>query len=318
VDNAGNLVGRYGSQARYVDAATGISTPLPARTPGMAGEALWLPPRGGQPVGWSALYPGAHIRPTRWVKSESGSWQAEDLESFWPGNYTKWGYAYMNNDQGVTVGKTRVEVGTANAWRAYRTVGSGRIQSYALNALELPPLPSGQSTPLTNNAAYGVNGRGDAAGASDCWWWRNGQWKNETRAVVWWAGREQPVVLGTLQPDTTTAATPARSEAYAMSGNTAANPSGVTVLGSAWATPVGYARAFVMDVPDRRMNDPGDFRLWSAYMLNLNDPHLTHDPTGWTLLTAEAINDRGWIVGNGLVAGRYSAFVLVPQPPESQ
>lgn len=38
---------------------------------------------------------------------------------------------------------------------------------------------------------------------------------------------------------------------------------------------------------------------------------------GWTLLRANAINDNGWIVGNGLLAGNDQAFLLVPVPEPS-
>lgn len=44
-------------------------------------------------------------------------------------------------------------------------------------------------------------------------------------------------------------------------------------------------------------------------MLNLNDPHLTFG-LATTLVTAEHVNDQGWIVGNGTSY----AFVLRRQP----
>jgi len=50
-----------------------------------------------------------------------------------------------------------------------------------------------------------------------------------------------------------------------------------------------------------------------SHMLNLNDPHLTWMPSGWVLTTAEAINELGWIVGNGTYGGISRAFLLVPQ-----
>ena len=53
--------------------------------------------------------------------------------------------------------------------------------------------------------------------------------------------------------------------------------------------------------------------------LNLNHPHLTFMPAGWTLSTAEAVNEMGWIVGNG--AGpvhSQQGFVLIPQPLVTQ
>ena len=38
---------------------------------------------------------------------------------------------------------------------------------------------------------------------------------------------------------------------------------------------------------------------------------------GWTLLRANAVNDAGWIVGNGLLNGSDQAFLLVPVPEPS-
>ena len=53
--------------------------------------------------------------------------------------------------------------------------------------------------------------------------------------------------------------------------------------------------------------------------LNLNDPHLTFMPAGWTLSTAEAVNEMGWIVGNGASPGHaQQGFVLIPQPLVTQ
>jgi len=49
------------------------------------------------------------------------------------------------------------------------------------------------------------------------------------------------------------------------------------------------------------------------YFLNLNDPHVTYNPDGLVLTIGEAINDQGWIVGNGTYGGISRAFLLVPQ-----
>jgi len=63
----------------------------------------------------------------------------------------------------------------------------------------------------------------------------------------------------------------------------------------------------------RQSSDWTDWRAAYSIMLNLHDPHVTHMPTGWVLTTAEAINDQGWIVGNGYYNGAARGFVLVPQ-----
>jgi hypothetical protein len=58
--------------------------------------------------------------------------------------------------------------------------------------------------------------------------------------------------------------------------------------------------------------------LYSAWVLNLNDPHVAVVPAGWTLTTAEAINERGWIVGLGTSPGHNQAYVLIPQTVASE
>jgi hypothetical protein len=49
-------------------------------------------------------------------------------------------------------------------------------------------------------------------------------------------------------------------------------------------------------------------------LLNLNDPHLTFNPSGMLLASAEDVNDAGWIVGNGRTSSGVSrAYVLIRQ-----
>ena len=74
----------------------------------------------------------------------------------------------------------------------------------------------------------------------------------------------------------------------------------MVIVGSGWTTPTGYPRAFVVfGTPEGTFDS----------MLNLNDPHLTFG-LATTLVTAEHVNDQGWIVGNGTSY----AFVLRRQP----
>jgi len=318
VDDAGNVVGKCNNQACYVPAGcTNLSdvVTLQSITPGRPGEALWLAPTSGKPVGWSSYRPGStdYARPTRWEKVGT-NWQTVDLLSF-DGNPSTPGYAYMANDSGVTVGKSRVSVGSALAWRAFRTVpsqNSNRLVSTNLNALGLS-VNTIVVTSLTNNVANGVNSTGDAVGATDCWYNRGGVWKNETRAAIWWPGSfwtTNAAVLGTVAPYgyfLASSRTPGRSEALAVNRTAG----GVTVVGTSWTTPTGSPAAFVMDI----YSSDWWTDWWATYslMLNLNDPHLTYMASGWVLSTAEAINDQGWIVGNGYYDGSARAFLLVPQ-----
>ena len=51
-------------------------------------------------------------------------------------------------------------------------------------------------------------------------------------------------------------------------------------------------------------------------MVDLND--LIDSASGWTLASATAINDSGWIVGNGTNSlGQSHAFLLTPIPEPS-
>jgi len=304
VDDFANAVGVYNGYARYVEGATKQLRILPAVTSGLGGEALWLPPTINQPVGWSYRRVNGlnYARPTRWVKVGQ-EWTAQDLGSF-DGLQTTPGYAYMNNDAGVTVGKTRTTVGTANAWRAFRTVGANLIESEAVSALALPPKPKPWLAALTNNVANGVNAQADAVGATDSWYERgagSGNWRVETRAAVWWAEvNTNAVILGTILPSPVGSANlPGRSEALAANRRRQGNT--ITIVGTGWVTPTGYPRAFVLNVANGG----------SGYMLNLNDPQLTWPANHAPLTAAEAINDAGWIAGNCTSSGR--GFVLVPQ-----
>lgn len=58
------------------------------------------------------------------------------------------------------------------------------------------------------------------------------------------------------------------------------------------------------------------FLYEAGVMLDLND--LIEPGSGWTLSSAKAINDSGWIVASGYSNGRYAGFLLAPVPePET-
>jgi len=187
------------------------------------------------------------------------------------------------------------------------------------------PLP-GWPTPdprLINNVANGVNVEGDAVGGTDVLVSRDcGNPQTmvvETRAVLWWYPQSQEqvapaVVLGTIEPTLPGCADqPGRSEALAVNSRLDADGR-TTVVGTGWITPTGAPRAFVMDIATDGFGS--DWEAQYSFMLNLNDPHLTWPVPANPLVSAEAINDAGWIVGNALSSGR--GFVLVPQTIVSQ
>ena len=74
----------------------------------------------------------------------------------------------------------------------------------------------------------------------------------------------------------------------------------MVIVGAGWTTPTGDPRALVVLGTPADAFDP---------MLNLNNPHLTLG-LATTLVTAEHVDDQGWIVGNGTSY----AFVLRRQP----
>lgn len=48
---------------------------------------------------------------------------------------------------------------------------------------------------------------------------------------------------------------------------------------------------------------------------DLNDRHFVHVTTGWVLQSATAINNTGYILGNGTLNGSSRGFVLIPRIP---
>jgi hypothetical protein len=195
-------------------------------------------------------------------------------------------------------------------------VNDNRLYSGPTNWL--PPIVNTNLPPLLNSSGNGVNATGEAVGSSDYWHQRySPNYQVETRAVLWWAGDTNAILLPMLQPiaaDVTKV--PGRSEALAVSRTTGK----ITIVGSSWATPTGAARAFLADVYDTQGMPMGwrDVYASCCLLLNLNDPHLTVMPAGWTMTTAEAINDNGWIVGNGTGPGNSQGCVLVPQTIPAQ
>ena len=95
------------------------------------------------------------------------------------------------------------------------------------------------------------------------------------------------------------------------SGAVATGAKNLVVVGTAWASPSGYSRAFRQEVT----GDPDEPATYPKAMFNLNDPHWSYIPAGWTLLSAEDLNGWDWIVGLATDASGYSrGYVLVPQP----
>jgi hypothetical protein len=242
-------------------------------------------------------------------------WQAVDIGSF-DGNPLTTGYAYMNNDQGDTVGISRHSVGGVQGWCGFRTIHDLHENKLVSGdtALRLPALVMDGLGALVNSAGNGVDAIGNAVGSSDDWHQRYGEtWRVETRATLWWKGDTLARRLPVMEPMGGNRETePGRSQAYAV----ARGAGKLNIVGSSWATPTGNERAILAEVAYVRYPETGwtDWPLEYTHVFNLNDAHLTVVPTGWTLRTAEAINEKGWIVGQGSSPGHaQQAYVLIPQ-----
>jgi probable HAF family extracellular repeat protein len=91
-------------------------------------------------------------------------------------------------------------------------------------------------------------------------------------------------------------------------------------LGGSWSTAQGINNfgqvvgMSALQAPPGDMNGLHAFLYQNGSMLDLNA--LIHLNTGWVLRSANAINDSGQIVGEGVHDGVGSAFLLTPEVPE--
>lgn len=219
------------------------------------------------------------------------------------------GYRYSKalglNDSGQIVGyaqsgdydSRRALIARAFLWQKGRmtdlgTLGGEHSSAYAINnsglvvgkADTLVPgqthaflWQNGQMTDLgtlggANSLAARVNARGQIVGTAET--------EDARHAALWENG--QPRDLGTLDGDTDSAANDINAQGL--------------VVGSS------------EDVPTQ--SGPRAVLWQNSRALDLNG-QLSYNP-GWTLEAARAINDRGQIAGQGLLAGRAHAFLLTP------
>ncbi len=326
VDNTGNLAGSRLNRACYVTNGLASVFYLPGLATNRLGEVQWAAPAGSYLAGRTQVAANGayYYRPVRWAKV-SGLWTVTDVGSF-DTNQATVGYAHMVNDSGAVVGRTVY----GGAWRGFRTGTNGVIASIAANLLPFPTQPSTEATNSsgwitnlagvalmpTNNAANAVNSTSDAVGASDFWIRRSlgppEVWTIETRAALWWPGGTNAVILGAIHTGAGWQNEPGRSEALAVNRHAR----GITIVGTGWITPTGYARAFIKEVELVPKNY--DTSATQQQMLDLNDAQLTYKSAGRTFTSAEAINDAGWIVGNGSSGSYTRGMVLVPQPTSAQ
>lgn len=299
VDESGNLVDEIDSRACYV-LGTNIYYLRPYAANNPYSSALAMATHGRYAAGRGRS--NNVYRATRW-----NLWDLNepplDLD---PANPTRAGFAYGVNASGVTVGKVQRTKDGITVWRAFRWDGS-------LNELDVPDPSYG----VTNyhNVANDVTVSGHAVGASDDVISRGGDtYTRETRAAIWWAGTTNPALLGMVGwTDPNPSRQPGRSEAlgaYEIATNR------LWVVGTGWLTPTGFSRAYRQGVSYFMTTDPQGQPIITTSakeMHNLNDAALSVIPSGWTLFTAEDVNDKEWIVGLGTDGSRSRGYVLVPQ-----
>jgi probable HAF family extracellular repeat protein len=188
------------------------------------------------------------------------------------------------------------------------------------NMMGLPPLPGGNG-----GLAFGINDRGDVTGTTGT---ANGQ----SHAFLYANGRIQD--LGGLPGSTYSVgrsindAGQITGEAGVVDGSTNHGflyskgkmtdmgllPTGQYSTGNGlngWGDVVGSANVFVTNPPPSE--PPGQYVYHAVLYSNgqLRDLNaMIPANSGWVLNTANAINDRGQIVGTGTIAGNVHGFLL--------
>ena len=236
-------------------------------------EALAVSPNTNYIVGYSPNANG-YQRAARW--RGNNTWNPEDLGSL-AGVNTARSYAYAVNSGGKVVGKSAMASG-GTVYHAFRTAGGNAMIG---GGDELVGLDTVSGTSSTRNCqANAINVGGDAVGRSE----QAGS--SDYRAVFWPDGSSVSSDLGVLAGGN-------RSEAWSI------NDHGQIVGTSRTTTSSGSEHAFLMS--------------WSGGdMIDLHDKDLTAKGSGWTLVSAEAINNAGYIIGWGYKDGSTKAFILVP------
>jgi probable HAF family extracellular repeat protein len=171
--------------------------------------------------------------------------------------------------------------------------------------------------------AWAINARGDVAGVSRA--------VGTTSQATLWAGGGAPVALGSLADGTRFSEAFALNDARQVVGRSftgAVTASGTSIfeaflwqggtmtglgsLGFTFSQANGInASGWIVGSATDVSGAPAAALLWQdGASVDLNT--LVDDAAGWTLRSAQAINDRGQIVGYGTVDGQTRAFVLTP------
>ncbi len=195
------------------------------------------------------------------------------------------GQAAAINASGVTVGDATGRFFSSPSKRGFRTPGGTLVVLAAGD--DLPPPTSSQSDAET--VAVSINSNGQAVGTY--------KFSLEVDRGAFWSSRSGDV-------------------------NPTANGLG------AWRSPVSSSvfdsKSYALGIADsgrivgRSRSGSGSDRavLRNGYLdswKDLNDRHFVHGAGGWVLQSATAINNTGYIVGNGTLNGTSRGFVLIPR-----
>lgn len=305
VDDAAKGVGIIANRPMVISTATSAVTYLPTPNPnGTNGVAQAISPNGQNIVGWTDD-PTVGARVKKWTQT-GGQWNATNLGAFY--DYSP-AVAFSVNDAGTVVGESTLSGG---ARRGFRTTGA----PLNLATHQLLFSTASQNPPLTNTWANVVDASTNAVGAADFSIPRGTtNLVGESRPAIWWWGTDAANILGPpgkygtpewVSPD----------KNYVSGFGEALGINAVSgerqVVGTSFVTRLGNPRAWVTTVS----GTPSDPSYGKIY--NLNDAHLTYAGSwpSWILLTAEAVNTNGWIVGTATGNGTTQGYVLVPQASE--
>lgn len=226
---------------------------------------------------------GTASRPTMWT-SNGMAYVPADLGSI-AGTATSTGRAWAINDAGVAVGLSQNAGATSQAtrWSGGTVTNLGSL---------------GDGTRF--GQAYGLNDNGLIVGAS-----QNGV----TVGILTGTSSTTPITRAFRWQNGTMTELPPFN-LYVSPGNT-----GPTTNYHSEAKDVNDA-GLIVGNSQRIASSPAVATAWiNGFPVDLNT--VIPAGSGWTLLSAEGINDQGDIVGFGTLNGASRAFMLTAQPPSS-
>jgi Protein of unknown function (DUF3466) len=245
----------------------------------------------GTIVGYAEKYTSGTLMGQRAVRWSSTTITATELGNL---GTSSAGLAY---DQALAINDAGTIVGTADKYVAGQFRGTHAVMwgATGITATELGGLGT-DLTGVSESRADAVNATGTIVGFANKYASGNIRGK---RAVRWNAGSTTATELGNLGTDSNGVT---QSEAYSINGVNAA---------------FGYANMFNsqgLSVGQRAV-------LWRADGVAINLNSLIDPNSGWTLDTATAVNDAGWISGIGMYdpdgpggQATYSRMFLIQSP----